>query len=1040
MVNKSFYLRAKMKNNLVFKTLNHKTAANLFLMLMLILGLYASKELNTQFFPNYSIDYVTVDMNWKAASPDDIEESLIKPIEEKVRYIDKVKSTRSTALEGNARVLLEFESGTDMKRALSDVEREVNSITSFPADSELPEIKLIIPYEQISLILINGEASELELKRTAKNLRERLLNQGVDKIEIDGIRNQIIYINIDPLALFSNKLDPEQVANKIKLETKNIPSGILRDQNFLQLRTSSKKDSVNDIENLQIKNNQGKKIKISEIASVYEDFNEKESQGFSKGESAITLKVFRSLGTDVLESTKVLEKTVNQFKNNLPENINIAIYDLSSQYIRDRINLLLKNGVGGLFLVLIILFLFLRFKVVFWVAVGIPAAISVTLAIMYITGQSINMISLFALIMMLGIIVDDSIVVAEHIEYQYEKIGNASDAAYSGAIRMLGPVTAASLTTIAGFAPVFLISGVIGQVIEAIPLVVISVIIASFFECFFVLPGHIKLALSSNDNKKIRKNFNLNIFLDKFKNGYFIKFLEISILHKYKTFLIIISILVISISLLRMAHVKFYFFPSPESQIILVNYSFSPGALKHKTKNFSDELEKSLRKIDEFKVVKNVYSTIGKPIWGSRISTSETGDHVGGMIVELTSPEERNIRTKSLIEEWKKYIDYPAGLNSFTILERKGGPPGLDIDIRLRSKDTDIKTLKSAANFVKQELSYLKGVTDIRDNLPLGKREISFKLTEKGKELGFDSNYLANKIRATFDSVSVNKFFRGDEEIEIIVRNNPKKLNLSLINSFLILSPTSQLVPLSEIVEIKKNQGFSVIKRNNGFREVTITAEINEEKVNPDDVIREIKNKVFLSIKDQYNLEGLIAGRAEEQAETFGDMKKGGILAIGVIYIILAFIFQSYFLPLSIMSVIPFTLIGVIFGHWVTGFDITILSLVAIFGLIGIVVNDSIIMVSNIYEKLRSGLSIDESIIMGSQERLRAVVLTSFTTIGGLTPLLFEGSIQAQFLKPMAITIVFGLLFSTVLVLVFIPVILKIGDDIKNLFNPKFRN
>ncbi len=1029
-----------MNKNLISTILKHKTAANLFLILMFIFGLYAAKELNTQFFPNYSIDYVSVEVNWSGASPNDIEESLIKPIEERVRYIDRVKNTKSTAVEGNAKILLEFESGTDMKRALSDVEREVNSIVSLPEDAELPEVKLIIPYEQIGLILINGKANELELKKTANKLREKLLDKGLDKIEIDGKRKQIIYINLDPVSLFSNKLDPDSVANKIGKDNKNIPSGILKDETLLQLRTSSKKDTALGISNIQITNEKGAKIKISDIAEVVEDFNENESLGYSDGNRAITLKVYRSLGSDVLENTNILEKTVQDFKDNLSNNINIKIYDLSSQYIRDRISLLLKNGVGGLILVLIILYLFLRIKVVIWVAVGIPAAISVTLIIMFITGQSINMISLFALIMMLGIIVDDSIVVGEHIEFQFEQGKSPEEAAYTGAIRMLGPVTAASLTTIAGFAPVFLISGVIGQVIEAIPLVVISVIIASFFECFFVLPGHLKHALLSYSKNVQKKEFSLNKALDTFKEKQFMKFLSLSIKYKYTTLMISISFLLISFSLLKVSHVKFYFFPSPESQIILVNFSFNPGEIKKTSKSFADKLEKSLISIDEFNVVQTIYTTIGKPMWGSRISTKEYGDHIGGMIVELVSPEQREIRTNEIIEEWKKNIILPGNIKNLSISERKGVPPGLDIDIRIKSKEADLEYLKNAADFLKNELSVLRGVSDIRDNLPIGKREISFELTEKGKALGFNSNYLAKKIKAAFDGVSVNKFFRGAEEIEIIVRNNPGKFNLNTLNSYLILSPENELIPLSEIVAIKKKQGFSVIKRNNGFREVSITAEINEVLVDPGDIIKRIKDDLLLKVEQEYDLVWELAGRAEEQAETFGDMKRGGILALGVIYVILAFIFQSYLLPLSIMSIIPFTLIGVIFGHWITGFDLTILSLVAIFGLAGIVINDSIIMVTNIFEKIRNGFSLENAIIKGSKERLRAVILTSLTTIGGLTPLLFEGSIQAQFLKPMAITIVFGLISSTLLVLIFIPVILKIGYDIQNiLFRPKSR-
>ncbi|GIS17518.1 MAG: hypothetical protein CM15mP118_3970 [Alphaproteobacteria bacterium] len=523
------------------------------------------------------------------------------------------------------------------------------------------------------------------------------------------------------------------------------------------------------------------------------------------------------------------------------------------------------------------------------------------------------------------------------------------------------------------------------------------------------------------------------------KEKAFLNFLMMSIKHKYKTFFVSICLLIISFSLLKFSHVKFYFFPSPESQIILVNFSFSPGTLKKTYYRIYKYLDKKLKEIDKTKIVKTTYAIVGKPIWGSRISTKEFGDHVGGMIVELVSPEKREKRTNELIKEWKENIDLPVGLTSFTVLERKGGPPGLDIDIRIRSQNADLDKLKQASNFVQSELLKLKGVSDIKDNLPIGKREIEFTLTEKAESLDFNSNYLAKKIKAIFDGVSVTKFFRGEDEIEIIVRNNLDAMNINTFNSHLVLSPNGKLIPMSEIANMRKSQSFSTIKRNNGYREISVTGEINEILVNPDDIMKEIKVNILKKLENNFNLDWYLAGRAEEQKETFGDMKRGGFLAIGVIYIILAFIFQSYFLPFSIMSIIPFTLIGVIGGHWITGFDITILSLVAIFGLSGIVINDSIIMVSNIYEKIKTGIDINSAIITGAQERLRAVMLTSLTTIAGLTPLLFEGSVQAQFLKPMAITIVFGLLFSTLLVLIFIPVILKIGEDIKKfLFNPKF--
>ena len=327
-----------------------------------------------------------------------------------------------------------------------------------------------------------------------------------------------------------------------------------------------------------------------------------------------------------------------------------------------------------------------------------------------------------------------------------------------------------------------------------------------------------------------------------------------SIKHKYKTFFVSICLLIISFSLLKFSHVKFYFFPSPESQIILVNFSFSPGTLKKHTIEFTNTLDKKLKEIDKTKIVKTTYAIVGKPIWGSRISTKEFGDHVGGMIVELVSPEKREKRTNELIKEWKENIDLPIGLTSFTVLERKGGPPGLDIDIRIRSQNADLDKLKQASNFVQSELLKLKGVSDIKDNLPLGKREIEFTLTEKAENLDFNSNYLAKKIKAIFDGVSVTKFFRGEDEIEIIVRNNLDAMNINTFNSHLVLSPNGKLIPMSEIANMRKSQSFSTIKRNNGYREISVTGEINETLVNPDDIMKEIKVNILKKLENNFNL------------------------------------------------------------------------------------------------------------------------------------------------------------------------------------------
>ncbi len=1023
-------------NNFISSLIFHKTAPNLLMALMIILGLFSSKMLNTQFFPDYTIDYITISVEWPGASAKDVEESVLEVIEPKIRYIDGVKRVRSNAREGLAKILMEFESGTDLQRALSDVEAGVARVVSLPEDTKRPEIKRIIPYEQIGLVLVSGNVEENILREESLNLRKSLLNNGIDKVTIEGLRSRNIYVDINPTALLANNLTLGEIGKKISKETRNIPSGTINDLESVQLRLLGEREFSEQISSIEIISGyEGVFIKLSDLGNVYEAYDRDDVGGRSSKKNALTLRISRAMGNDTLNLTKILEDTVNNAIEELPAGVSLKIYDLSSQLIRDRINLLLKNGLGGLVLVILVLSLFLRKRVVVWVAAGIPAAIAVTLAIMLFSGQSINMVSLFALIMMIGIIVDDSIVVAEHIETKYEEGLDSFKAAFIGSTRMLGPVTAASITTVAAFAPVLLISGVIGQIISAIPFVVISVIIASLFECFCVLPGHLAYSLNKLKSKKVELN-KTSTFKKKFINfrqNYFTRFATICLKYRYTTIVSALSILIISFGMLSGGHVKFYFFPSPESPIILTNFSFTPGTNKETVVQFIDSLETALYDSDLSNVVEKTYSTIGRPMWGSRLSSEETGEHIGGMIVELTNPEERKIRTSEVIRKWRESIVSPAGLEKLTIQERKGGPPGLDIDIRLSSSTIDPMHLKNAALDLSKRISIYRGITDISDDLPWGKREIVLEINNRGKSLGFNTEFIAKEMRSVFEGIIAHKFYRGEDEVEIIVRNDPKFSKINTLSHIIIKSPKGEDVPLSEVVDYKTEQGFSIIRRQNGSREVAITAEIDENIANPDDIIKELINGPIKEISKTYEIDWRLAGRAEEQSDTFGDMKKGVFLALGIIYIILALIFHSYTRPFVVMAIIPFSLIGVIFGHWLTGFDITILSLVSLLGLSGIVVNDSIIMVSTINEKISNGVDIFEAVLQGATARLRAVILTSLTTIGGLTPLLFESSVQAQVLNPLDISLDFGLISTTFIVLDLVPALVLIGDDLKNI-------
>ena len=1022
------------KNSFIRIFAKHKTAPNLILFLMLILGFFAINQHNTQFLPNYNIDIVTISVEWSGASAGEVEDGIISIIEPEIRFIDGVKKVSSTAREGIAEIAIELTNGTNVQRAYADIEGQIARISNFPVESEKPKVRRIVPYESIGRVLITGPVPESVLRGVAYDLRDELYKKGIDKVNLIGDRKPKILIDLIPSSIHSNEINILSISKKLSETSIDSPSGISKGSERKQVRLTGVRDEISEISNIEIiSDNDGVRVTLADVANIYEELDQNAIEGRADGEPALTLRVYRAMGNDALELASILEKTVENSKLQIiPPGVEVRLYDISANAVRDRINLLLKNGAGGLVLVVFILSMFLSNRAVIWVAAGIPASLSAALMIMLLTDQSINMVSLFALIMMIGIIVDDSIVVAEHIQFQRENGVDSLSSAVNGASIMFYPVIAASLTTIAAFFPVFLISGIIGEIIAAIPLVVISVIIASLLECFLVLPGHLHYAFIKEVQRPkqgFKKNFLIKF--DLFKNHNFKKYLTLAIEYRHITLSLAIAVLLSTLGLVFGGKLKFYFFPSPEGSIIYANFTFYPGSSKLETKAFADELSRSLKKSDINKAVKLSFTTIGKPVGTRGGVQQETGDHIGGMIVELISPEKRNVLTSQVIESWRNEINMFSGLENLTFLERRGGPPGRDIDIRLTTREGDIKTLKNAAQELSKNLLEYTGISDISDNLPLGKREAVLTLSSRGKALGFTTQDVAEQMRGLLKGITAVKFIRGEDEIDVIVRYDPKYSSIEFFNNIILNSSSMGKIPLLEVVNLEYEQGFSIIRRENGKREVSVTAEIDESIANPDIIIDSIVNQTLSKLKNDYEVDWRLAGRAEEQANTFGDMRIGALVGIVIIYLILAAVFSSYTRPLVVMSIIPFSIVGAFWGHWITGFDLTILSFVALLGLLGIVVNDSIVMVSTIDGLISDGVSIEKAVVEGSSMRLRAVILTSLTTIGGLIPLMFEQSLQAQFLKPMALTLIFGLLITSILVLFIVPALIVLQSDVK---------
>lgn len=1026
------------RRDLIGIFVRHPTAANLLMVAMILVGIFSLMRMNTQFFPEFGIDIVTVEVSWPGASAEDVDANIVEAIEPEVRFLDAVKKVRSTSSEGSALVVIEYQSGADMQLALSNVETAVGQVTTFPEDSERPVVRRIINYEPTSSILISGPYSESALKAVAKRMRDELLDRGIDKISLIGARDEEIWVEIPETRLLELDMSLEDVARKIRETSQDIPSGSTSGGFEKQVRSMGLERDANGIARIAIKSlPDGESVTIGDIGRATERFDEDQPESRRKGQRAIELYVQRSVLSDALDLADIVDEYLAEILPTLPPELIVEQYNVQADLIRSRVSLLLENGLTGLVLVVLILFIFLNSPVAFWVAMGIPIAFMAALGVMLLSGQTINMVSLFGMIMALGIVVDDAIVVGEHADALRARGHDPLSAAEQGARRMAAPVFSASFTTVAAFLPLLVISDIIGDIIIAIPYVVIAILIASLIECFLILPGHLRSALSDNARRswRLRQWFNENF--EAFRHGAFRRFVSTIVRWRYATVAGGVAFLIVSIGLVQGGRIPFNFFPAPEANIVRANVTMVPGTSRVRTIEMIDSLERTLWEVEseltngEGGLVVMAVDRIATSIGSNDVGRGSSGDNVGGITVELVPSDERTVRTGTFVEAWRDAVRPIAGLESFRIQAARGGPPGLPVDVRLAGGDAE--TLKAAAEEAKALLNRFAGVTDIEDNLKYGKEEVLLELTPKGRALGFTTDSVGRQMRSAFEGTIARRFARGDEEVKIRVRYPREQTGSGILEDVYLRSSNGTEVPIAEVVSIREKQGFEQIGREDGFREVAVTAEVDRAVTTGGEVLDGLREAGIADIAAKYGLKLTFKGKAEEEEQTLGDMRMGATFALMAIYIILAWVFGSYVRPFVVMSIIPLAFVGATFGHWILGYDLTILSLIAMIGLAGIVVNDSIILVTTIDERIRRGEKFIEAVVNGTCDRLRAVILTSLTTICGLLPLMFETSLQAQFLIPMAVTLVSGLIATTFLVLMLIPSIIAIQGDIGRL-------
>ncbi len=1021
----------------------HPVAANLFMLLMIGAGVLGLSRMNIQFFPTFALDFVTVRVVWSGASAEDIEQAITIPLEQRLRSVENLKSMTSTSAQGVSNITLEFVEGSDPIVALDDVRQLVDEFRNLPGGAERPEVARVARFDPVANVLVYGPYADHELRALAYRLERDLLARGIDRINLAGLPAQQISIDVPNQRLQQLGMSLDQIADRIAAESRDLPAGQIGGQDAArELRAIEQRRSPDQFAELVLQSDANRYTRLGDVASIRQEPMRNQTMLRYDGYPAVEMQLQRSENGHSLVSAQILNDWLEEVRPTLPEGLKLHVYDEAWQLINERINLLVNNGIGGLVLVLLLLYFFLPARVALWVAVGIPTAFLGALGVFWLIGGSINMISLFALIMALGVIVDDAIVVGEDADAHFRDGEKPEYASEGAAKRMLWPVVASSLTTVAAFMPLLMVGGVFGNILGDIPLVMICILIASLIECFVVLPHHLRnafkppsvnlrqsaLARTGHKLDSVRNRFDQAF--GGFREGPFRRFSARTLEHRGSTLACALLAILFTVGLMSSGRIGFSFFPTPEPQVLYANATFVAGTPRSIMEDFTEHLQDTLNQTEAELGGDLIQTAIVRrgQITGSA-GTGRSGDQVGSVMVELISPDDRTVRNQAFIRAWRERIETPAGLDRLVMTERVAGPPGKDINVRLSGEDA--LQIKAAADELSQMLGSIEGVLTVEDDMAWGREQLVFQLTPFGQALGLSTQSLGNQLRAAYDGRLAQIFQQQSDEIEVRVQlpreERERMASLAHLN---IRLDDGRFVPLEQVAEFSTRQGFEALRHAEGRLAAEVTADLDSAMTTAG-VVLEALAPALPDLAARYNVSYSFEGRSADQRETMADMLTGLIIGLVLMYAILVWVFTSWTTPLIVMAVIPLALVGALLGHWLMGMNMTIMSLFGLFGLSGIVVNNSIILVTFYEEQRKRGLAITEALNQAVVQRLRAVLLTSLTTIGGLLPLLFETSLQAQFLIPMATSIAFGLGFSTLLVLLVIPALLSYLEQFK---------
>ena len=1009
--------------------------ANLLMLVLLIGGLVMGQNIRKDVFPDFELDLVTISLNYPGASPEEVERGTILAVEEAIQGLEGIKAITATAREGSGTVTVEIIEGENVSQIAQEIKNAVDRITSFPEDAEDPQVTVPTRKRYVVSLALYGEQPEWVLREVAENVRDRLLlDPDISQVELQGVRNYEISIEIPQEVLRTHGMTLDEIAGSIRRGAVEIPGGAIKTEGGdVLVRVSERREFGREFGRIPvISSADGTEVYLEDIAVIRDDFEEADTFATFNGKPAVMLEIYRIGDQSPIVVADAVHRQVEEINATLTEGLTLVKQNDRSEIYRQRLNLMLKNGYFGLALVFILLALFLEARLAFWVSLGIPISFLGALLLLPLLGVTFNMVSMFAFIVTLGIVVDDAIVVGENVYFNRQQGMGWQEAAIAGAKGISMPVIFSVLTNMVTFMPIFFVPGFMGKVFREIPLVVVTVFFISLIESLFILPAHLGHRKSKEKNTgplgflhRQQQRFS-HFFIHMVRTRYG-PFLALVLRWRYVSFSVGLLVLLLAYGFVKSGRMGFELFPKVESDYAAVTAVLPFGTSVKRTTEVEELLVQKGREVAE----KNGGEQLTEGIY------AQVNNNQAQVRIYLTPPGTRPISTAKLTQLWREATGDIAGLESIKF-ESDAGGPGRGSAISLELSHRDIKILESASGELAEALGYYPNVNDIDDGFSPGKQQIDFKVLPEGQSLGLQAAGIARQVRQAYYGAEALRQQRGRNEVKIMVRL-PKEQRISEyhLEEMILRTPSGGEVPLHEVVALERGRADTSIERRNGRRVVTVSADVTPRS-QAGQVMETLISDILPQLQARYpSLNYSFEGRQADRKESVQSLLRGLMIALIIIYAMLAIPLNSYIQPAIIMISIPFGLVGAVIGHLIMGYSLSVLSLFGIVALSGVVVNDSLVLIDFANQRRRQGIMVRAAIHDAAVHRFRPIMLTTVTTFGGLAPMIFETSRQARFLIPMAISLGYGIVFATLITLIIVPSVYLIIDDIRNIFISK---